>query len=368
LKGAFLALVSHELRTPLQAILGWTQLLTRSGIDEADRVQGLDTIERNARLQSRLVEDLLDVSRIATGKLRVLPRTVNPKHVIDSAIQSVSIAAQAKQVSIERRYQDSELGMWADPDRLQQIVWNLLSNAVKFSPPNSTVTVTLRRDKDGAVIEVADQGRGIDGEFLPHVFEPFRQADGSCKRRTGGLGLGLSIVKQLVELHGGTIQAASAGLDQGTCMTITLPLVESLMGSPFSEASISPDKELRGIRVLVVEDDIATCELITRLLREHHSEVVAVTSVDAAIEALNGFEPDVIVSDIAMPGRDGYDLLRQLRKHERSATHRTPSVALTALSSPEDQRRAFEAGYRVHLTKPVDSCALIDAVAELAMN
>lgn len=365
LKDQFLACASHELRTPLQAILGWAHLLRRSEIDQHERAEGLDVIERNARAQSRLVEDLLDMSRIVAGKMRISPRFINPKQVLEAAIQTVSIAAQAKQVSIVRCYEESELALWADPDRLQQVAWNLLSNAIKFSPAGSAVCVNLRKMHHSVAIEIADEGEGIEFEFLPHVFEPFRQADMTGNRRHSGLGLGLSIVKQLVELHGGEIVVASPGPGRGSRFTVTLPIIEVSANHPRNESEPS-EKALQGVRILVVDDDAGACDLVARILRERHSEVVAVTSVDQALAVMNHFEPDVIVSDIAMPERDGYELLRQVRARESTSKRRVRAMALTALDSPEDQRRAFEAGYRLHLAKPVDPLTLIEAVDELS--
>lgn len=372
LKDQFLASASHELRTPLQAILGWAQLLALGDADSKDHAVGLEIIERNARVQSRLIEDMLDMSRMVAGKMRLSPRVIHPKPIIESAIQTVAFAAQAKQISIVQRYEQGELELWADPDRLQQIIWNLLSNSIKFSPPWSTVQVSVRPKPGMLEIEVSDQGQGVDADFLPHLFKRFRQADGEQSRRHDGLGLGLSIVKHLVELHGGTISASSAGIGKGLSILVTLPIVDEIVTPRSADgeryASLSPafqNPALRGVRVLVVEDDPSTCELIARTLRERDCEVVAVCSVERALNAVKNFEPDVIVSDIAMPEQDGYELLRQLRTQGRSR-RRIPALALTALSSDEDRRHAFAAGYRMHLTKPVDSSALTEAVADLA--
>ena len=367
LKDQFLAAVSHELRTPLQAILGWTQVLQSTTGHDGHVREALETVERNARLQSRLIEDLLDMSRIMAGKLRIAPRGVDLRRVLDAAIQSVQMAAHAKQISIVRRY-DFNQPAWVDPDRFQQIIWNLLSNAIKFSPSGSTITIAMRRTRRELQIEVTDEGEGIDPEFLPYVFDRFRQAGGGATKRTGGLGLGLSIVKQLVELHGGKIQAVSAGLGHGTRITISLPVVDSIVASSPKEASQGQDRELQGLRVLVVDDEIATCQLIARILESHHSEVVAVTSVPEALDAMGEFAPDVIISDIAMPEADGYELLRQVRMREAAVKSHVPAIALTALSSSDDQRRAYEAGYQLHLTKPVECNVLTGAVAELAVR
>lgn len=366
LKDQFLASVSHELRTPLQSILGWVHLLREDGISPSDRREGLAVIERNARAQSRLIEDLLDMSRIVAGKMRLSPAVINPEQVIDAAVQTVMLAAQAKRIAIVKHCDKTGTALWADPDRLQQIVWNLLSNAIKFSPAETTVEIALRSTPKSVAIEVADEGEGIDSAFLPHVFDRFRQADMSTSRRHGGLGLGLSIVKHLVELHGGQIEAASPGPGRGTRMTAFFPVYERLPPVLSHGDERRDGNELHGVRVLVVDDDVATGELIARILREQHSEVVAVSGVSAALEALSGFEPDVVVSDIAMPERDGYELMREIRSRTRDPKSQIRGLALTALSSLSDQRRSFEAGYRLHLTKPIDPRALTEAVAELA--
>lgn len=368
LKDQFLASASHELRTPLQAILGWAHLLMQSNISDEERAQGLEVIERNARVQSRLIEDLLDMTRIVAGKLQISPRDINLRQVIDAAAETVTTAAQAKQISIVCIYHDDDLTLWADPDRLQQVVWNLLSNSIKFSPPHSTIKVSLRRSSAGLELEVADQGEGIAPELLPYVFERFRQAVNTSPRRMGGLGLGLAIVKQLVELHGGEVHADSPGLGQGARFTITLPVAQNRQPFVRTKGDCRARRKLTGLRVLVVDDDASTCELIARVLRDQHSDVVAATSVEQAMQVMKGFKPDVIVSDIAMPERDGYQLLREVRARDSDGAAPIPAMALSALSGPEDRRRAFEAGYRIHLTKPVDASALTEAVAELAYN
>lgn len=374
LKEQFLASASHELRTPLQAILGWTQLLAKRESDAKSLATGLEVIERNARVQARLIDDMLDISRMLAGKMRLSPRFFDPQAIMESAIQTVANAAHAKQISIVQRCENDGRKMWADPDRLQQIMWNLLSNSIKFSPPWSSVQVSLRATPQNWEIEVADEGQGVDANFLPHLFERFRQEDTAISRKHDGLGLGLAIVKQLVELHGGTIKATSAGVGKGLSVVITLPVVDQISFSPSacvtrtaSDERSDRIHELNGVRVLVVEDDPSTCELIARTLREHDCKVAAVTSVERALVALRNFDPDVIVSDIAMPGQNGYELLKQVRVQE-NVLRPIPALALTALSSDQDRRNAFEAGYRMHLAKPVDSSTLTEAVAELAYS
>jgi len=240
LKDQFLASASHELRTPLQAILGWTQLLTQGNVDTKERAMGLEIIARNARVQSRLIEDMLDISRMVAGKMRLTPRSFDPKLIIESAIQTVAIAARSKQIAIVRRYENDGLQLWADPDRLQQIIWNLLSNSIKFSPTSSTVWVSVRSQPRHLEIEVSDEGQGVEAEFFPHLFERFRQEDMGSSRRYDGLGLGLSIVKHLVELHGGTIKASSAGVGQGLSVTMMLPVVDEIIASQSVDRAASP--------------------------------------------------------------------------------------------------------------------------------
>jgi signal transduction histidine kinase/ActR/RegA family two-component response regulator len=362
LKDRFLASVSHELRTPLQAILGWADLLARGDLDEADRTQGLQVIQRNTRTQSRLVEDLLDMSRITAGKMRISSRLINPQHSIEAAIQTVAIAAQAKEVTIERSYSDRASVVHADPDRLQQIVWNLLSNSIKFSPPGSCIHVSLERIENDVQIAIRDEGRGIQPGDLDAIFDPFHQI-GTDGRRYRGLGLGLSIVRHLVELHGGSVRAHSEGLGRGATMTVTLP---SFVGRSVSGATAPPaDAQLSGIRVLVVDDDSATCELVRRILVGCRADVAVAGSAGQAISLVQEFQPHVLVSDIGLPDRDGYALLREIRRRQ-DGPHRLPAMALSAYSSLEAHQRSFEAGYRLHLTKPVEARTLTDAVAELA--
>ena len=367
LKDVFLASVSHELRTPLQAILGWTRLLTHPELKQEDKEKGIAVIASSAAAQSNLIEDLLDMSRIVSGKLRLSTKLINPQHSIDAAVQTVALAAKAKNIRIVKSYGEDAYAVNADPDRLQQVVWNLLSNSIKFSPPDSIVTVALRHVDQSVEIQVVDRGEGISPEFLPSVFEQFRQADGSHSRAHGGLGLGLSIVRHIVEVHGGSVSAASAGPGLGTTMTVLIPaLPADDAGSSIELSTEERSKALAGVRVLVVDDDVATCDIVRRILSECDAQVAIATGVDEAVSVYDAFHPSVIVSDIGMPHRDGFELLRELRHRGASGARRIPAMALTAYSSVEDQRRAFQAGFQLHLAKPVEADALKDAVAELA--
>jgi signal transduction histidine kinase/ActR/RegA family two-component response regulator len=362
LKDLFVASVSHELRTPLQAILGWTELLSDASVDDETRTRGLDVINRNAKTQSCLIEDLLDMSRISAGKMRLSVSLINPRQAVEAAIQTVTLAAQAKGIRIIRSFDERAYAIGADPDRLQQIVWNLLSNAIKFSPRDSSIEVMLSKTTDGIEVKVVDQGQGITAEFLPLVFEQFRQGDASKTTRQAGLGLGLAIVKHLVELHGGTIRAESPGEGLGTTMIVSLP--DGLTSTANAVKPYATEGQLHGLRILMVDDDPETCELVCRLLTEQQAEVMTATRAGDALNLAEQQPPDVIISDLAMPDLDGYELLRRLRRQPGSRS--APAMALTAYSSQEDRCRAFEAGYELHLTKPVGARRLTEAVAELA--
>ena len=370
-KDQFLAILSHELRTPLNAILGWAQLLRNRRPDEPGLDRGLEAIERNARSQTQLIDDLLDVSRIASGRLRLEPRPLDPVEPIEAALSAVLPSADAKGVRIGRSLEPSPGLVLGDPGRLQQVFVNLLSNAVKFTPSGGQVDVSLGRVEDRAVVHVRDTGQGIAPEFLPHVFDSFRQADASTTRRQGGLGLGLSIVRQLVALHGGSVDAESPGVGKGATFTVTLPLfLQDRKGEPpaggeeVEEDALEPRPPLAGLRVLAVDDDLDTLEMMSELLSLRGAEVRSAGSADEAISTLAGFEPDVLVSDISMPGRDGYELIRDIRSRGWSP-EALPAVAVTALASSEDRRRALDAGYQVHLGKPVDPAELTSILLSL---
>jgi PAS domain S-box-containing protein len=375
MKDEFLATLSHELRTPLSAILGWAQVLRRGGKDEADLQRGLQTIERNARSQAQLIEDLLDMSRITSGKVLLDMQTLSPASFVDAAIETVRPAADAKNIRLEKRY-DSGLGMIAgDPARLQQVVWNLLSNAIKFTPRDGQVTVELTQRDGSVTITVRDTGAGIRPEFITHVFERFRQADASMTRRHGGLGLGLSIVKHLIEQHGGTVRAESAGEGLGASFSIELPLAKAapqaarsrvgLVGAPPPPTPELTLRDLKGASVLVVDDDRDARELIARILTDCHARVRIAASAREAFDVLRADLPDLLISDLGMPEVDGLELLSWVRGLGRDRGGLLPAVALTAFARSEDRLRALEAGFNAHISKPVEPSELIATVASL---
>ncbi len=368
IKDEFLAVLSHELRSPLNPILGWTKLLQNGDLDEAKTAHALATIERNAKLQSELIEDLLDVSRILRGKLRLNCCPVNLALTIEAAIETVSLAAEAKSIKIQTTL-DAEVGqVLGDGSRLQQIVWNLVSNAVKFTPEEGRVEVGLTVVDNQAQITVADTGKGITPQFLPHVFEYFRQEDGTTTRRVGGLGLGLAIVSHLVELHGGKVQADSPGADQGTIFTVTIPLAETEQGQSFKSHqpfSASTNNLLLGIRVLVVDDELDMRDVIGFSLEQSGAEVITVATVTKALEALAQFQPDILVSDIGMPDTDGYTLIRQIRALPSEQGGQIKAIALTAYAAEFDQRQALQAGFQQHLAKPIEPAVLVRAIVKL---
>jgi PAS domain S-box-containing protein len=377
LKDEFLATLSHELRTPLNAILGWTQLLRRETIGATELRKGLETIERNSRAQAQIIEDLLDMSRIISGKVRLEIRNVNLTAVIQAAIESLLPAVQAKDIRLQTVLDALPAHITGDSGRLQQVVWNLLSNAIKFTPPGGKVQVSLEKVNTHIELKVSDTGQGIKPEFLPHAFDRFRQADSSTTRQFGGLGLGLSIVKQLVELHGGTVQAASAGEGQGATFTVVLPLAhkesdndaqvaEREFNSQQSIKSEYEDTNLKCIKVLVVDDEVDAQELAKRLLEEHGANVLTASSVNEALELVQKFQPHVIVSDIGMPGKDGYEFIRALRELPLEMGGNIPAAAVTAFARWEDRISALRAGYKTHVAKPVEAAELIAVVASLA--
>jgi PAS domain S-box-containing protein len=371
MKDEFLATVSHELRTPLNAILGWSQLArTRNKGAELDKA--LDTIERNARAQAKLIEDILDISRIVSGKVRLELAEVDLSDLVSQTLEAVGPAASVK--GIELRDKTSSVAVLGDPSRLQQIVWNLLTNAIKFTPSGGWVEVSIQRGADRVTLVVQDSGRGISADFLPHVFDRFRQADPSTTRSHGGLGLGLSIVHHLAEQHGGRVYATSPGPGQGSTFSVELPLRVAAEHSPSptdppspKPPSIAPplSASLRGIRVLVVEDDGDSRAFLGALLEQHGAEVIASDSVRQAVGMFERNPPDVVVTDIAMSVEDGYDLLRQIRALPAERGGQVPAVALTAYARVEDQRRALSEGFQLHLTKPVNVASLVDAVSKL---
>ena len=375
MKDEFLATLSHELRTPLSAIVGWSHLLLQGPQDEADLKQGLATIERNARVQTQLIEDLLDMSRIISGKLRLDIQRVLPVTCVEAAIDSVRPAVDGKGIHLEKMLDSLAGPIAGDPSRLQQIVWNLLSNAIKFTPRGGKVQVVLARVNSHIELSVSDTGQGIGSEFLPYVFDRFRQADASTTRKTGGLGIGLAIVKQLVELHGGTISVKSPGERQGATFTVQLPLsvVHAHDGDgeklhprvAKSGAGEKPAVQLAGVKVLVVDDEEDARELIKRVLEGCDANVVTACSAAEAMTMLENQEPDVLVSDIGMPTVDGYDFLRQVRAMKGESGGRIPAIALTAFARSEDRTRALMSGYQVHVSKPVEPAELVATVASV---
>jgi PAS domain S-box-containing protein len=381
IKDEFLATLSHELRTPLTAILGWTRLLRARQFDEGGRERAVEIIERNAEAQAKLIEDLLDVSRIITGKLRLEVQPLALTSVVETVVSALRPAAEAKQLQLEPDLDPTAGPVTGDPDRLQQIITNLLSNAIKFTPDGGRVEVRLERVDSHARLTVRDTGAGIRAEDLPYIFERFRQADSTSTRSHSGLGLGLAIVRHLVELHGGAVHAESQGEGQGAAFTVELPLTAMQVKSDGSErAQAMPEKArvtmderqsfgdpcaLEGVKVLLVEDEQDTRELIRTILEGCGASVTAVASADAALAALEEVKPDVLVSDIGMPGENGYELIKKIRALEPERGGKVPAMALTAYAGPKDRRRALLAGFQTHLAKPVEPDELLAVVATL---
>jgi PAS domain S-box-containing protein len=367
-KDEFVATLSHELRTPLSPILGWVRLLRSGDLDEAATARGLEVIERNVRAQTQLIEDLLDVSRIITGKLRLEVRPMDLVAVVEAGIEAVRPAADAKGIRIESRLDPMASAMVGDPDRLQQVVWNLVSNAMKFTPKEGRVEVELTRVNAHARIRVTDTGKGIPATFLPHVFDRLRQADSTSTRAHGGLGIGLAIVRHLVELHGGTVAAESAGEGKGAIFTVELP-VSVTTGTERSAPDAAEHEgpvRLDGVRVMVVDDEADTRDLLSFSLRNYGAEVTALGSASEALAAIQQVKPDVLVSDIGLPGDDGYALIRKVRALDEDRGGRVPAAALTAYAKDEDRNRAIAAGFQAHVTKPVELAQLASVVASLA--
>ena len=373
IKDEFLATLSHELRTPLNAILGWSDILLGRIAASEDR-RGLETIARNARLQAQLIEDLLDVNRIISGKVRLDVQRLDLAAIIDATLDSVGPSLQSKHLVLHRLL-DSSAGLSAgsvmgDPQRIQQVVWNLLSNSIKFTPRGGTIDVVLRRTGSQVEIRISDSGIGIRPEFLPHVFERFRQADSSTTRRHGGLGLGLSIVKHLVELHGGSVVAESAGEGRGAAFSVLLPIraVRDDDAHPVAQSAMGRDLsfQLTGVRVLVVDDDPDARDLIASVLAGVDALPATAGSAGEALALLAEQPFDVILSDVGMPERDGYQLMRTIRALPHDRGGKIPAIAVTAFARSEDRTRALLAGYQVHLAKPIEPHELIVTVASLA--
>jgi signal transduction histidine kinase/CheY-like chemotaxis protein len=376
LKDEFLATISHELRNPLNAIMGWAHMMRLGNLTPANMERAVETIYRNAKSQAQLVADLLDVSRIISGKLRLDMRTVDPINIVNAAIDSIRPAADAKSIRLQTILDSSAGPISGDADRLQQIVWNLLTNAVKFTPKGGKIQVTVQRVNSHIEIVVSDSGVGISKEFLPYVFDRFRQADASTTRIHGGLGLGLSIVHQLVDLHGGTVAVASEGEGKGATFTITLPFVGVVVSEKEDEAAQPAQRDevipfeglpsLQGLKVLVVDDEPDTRELIREVLKECGSEVITSRSAAEALEALDQYKPDILISDLGMPDEDGYSLISKIRALPAERGGQIPAAALTAYARAEDRMRVLRSGFQFHLPKPVDSAELVTVVASLA--
>ena len=372
LKDDFLGTVSHELRTPLNAMLGWVHYLQRAHPSETELAEGLDVLDRNIKLQVRLVNDLLDVSRIITGKIRVDLQPVDLIPVVDAALESVTSMAESKGVALDRRVEIQPAPLMGDAARVQQVMTNLLSNAVKFTPTGGRVELTVNQAASHLEVVVHDTGEGIDPQFLPHVFDRLRQADSSIIRQHGGLGIGLSVVKHLVELHGGTVLAKSPGKGQGATFVVAFPAAAALTpgAAPEGEAEEPQPEEhrrlaatLEGLKILVVEDDDDARLLLRRILSRSKAEVRTEANVADGYAAFLEFNPDVLVSDIGMAGESGYDLIKRVRSAEATSGGRVAAIALTAYARPEDRERVLSAGYQVHVPKPVEPAELIASVA-----
>ncbi len=374
LKDEFLATLSHELRTPLTSILGWASMIRNGEVEGANVARAIETIERNARSQARLIDDLLDVSRIITGNLRLDLHPLNLAPIVDAALDALRPTADVKGIRLQIRFVPEECLVKGDPNRLRQVIWNLLSNAIKFTPRGGSVNIDLICVELTARLTVSDTGEGISPEFLPYVFDRFRQAEGSISRKQGGLGLGLAVVRHLVELHGGTIQAQSDGLGHGSVFTVDLPLAQERRDPARAEErrreverrhSRSGAVRLDGLHVLLVEDDDDSRKLLGTMLKRYGARV---TSTKSAKEALGVFDselPDLLISDIGMPDEDGYELIRKLRSAPPDKGGLTPAIALTGYASRKDRERALAAGYHQHIAKPIEQSELIAAIAAL---
>ena len=366
----FVAVLSHELRTPLNAIIGWVHILKRRGTTP-EGTRGLEAIERNVKTQARIISDILDVSRINSGKLRLDREWADPADLVTSAIDSLSGTIAEKGIQVETDFEQAHAAAWLDPARFQQIFWNLMTNAIKFSPEGGRVLVSLRRPGDRLLLEVRDFGAGIKTDFLPHLFDRFTQSDSPGNRRHGGLGLGLSIVKHLVDLHGGEVAAYSEGLGSGTLMRVNLPaepsgdsVIEATDSEGLAEMEDLDTPTLQGLDVLLVEDDREASEMMIVVLSDRGANVRTAGDYDTALAAVQQAWPDVLISDIGLPGRDGYELVRRVRQIESGKPGpRLPVIALTAFARPEDQRKTMDAGFDLHLSKPLKPHLLLEAIA-----
>jgi len=375
IKDEFLATLSHELRTPLHAIIGWTRLLKLGALSPGEVQEGVNTIERNAQLQAQMIADLLDISRITSGKLRLDVQQIDAANIIEAALSSIQPAVNTKGIQIAKKIDPAGGLFMGDSARIQQVVWNLVNNAVKFTPRGGKVQLSLERDKTHVHISVEDTGKGIDSSLLPRVFERFYQGDASTTREFGGLGLGLAIAKQLVELHGGTISAQSAGRGKGTKFTVMLPVSMQERNPSNRDVTVAhwhqapdgtsgEDVRLDGVRILVVDDDGDSREVLTRILQKCGADTRDANGVQQALAALPEFKPQVLISDVGMPGQDGFELIRRVRA-QGCTVHDLPAIALTGFAAPDDRRRALLAGFQAHMAKPVDPRELTAAIAAL---
>lgn len=373
LRDEFLATVSHELRAPLNSILGWGRLLEKGKLDETTTEKAVGTIVRNAESQNRLINDLLDVSRIISGKLRLEIRTIKPLAIVEAALESVKPAADAKNIKLEVKEDGIISHISGDPNRLQQVIWNLLSNAIKFTPNGGVVTLEMERDEDFIEMRVKDSGVGINDEFLPHVFDRFRQADASSIRKFGGLGLGLAIVRHITEMHGGTVAAYSEGEGKGSTFTVRLPLLNSAdkpeaeldSTEETSDLINTPQTNLDGLLILVVDDEFDTQQLLKQFLTSAGATVITADSVETALIEIQDKSPDVLVSDIGMPDEDGYSLIRKVRNLHNKQQKHISAIALTAFTRSQDRIKALSAGFQSHVSKPVEPDELIMVIASL---
>jgi CheY-like chemotaxis protein/nitrogen-specific signal transduction histidine kinase len=377
LKDEFLEALAHELRAPLNAILGWSRLLEHGHLGDSETRSGGQTIARNARSLAHIVDDLMDLSAITSGKIRVDAEETDLCEIVEAAVELQQEHAASKGVSLGKTFETRDCVVFGEPRRLQQIVWHLLSNAIKFTPRGGHAHITVRSIGGYCDIEVKDTGAGIASDLLPYVFDRFWRADSCTEHRYAGLGLGLALAKRLAELHGGTVTATSPGSNQGATFTVVVPRVAprdrqsdedvpaALVNNTAQQRSdVAAQTDLSGLRVLVVDDEPDTLDLLRRVLGDSRAQVAAAPSVEAALATLDGFEPHVLISDVSMPGRDGYDLIRAVRT--RTSSERLPAAALTAYTRPDDADRAHAAGFQVHLAKPVEPEQLVKMVARLA--
>lgn len=368
IKDEFLSTLSHEIRTPLNSILGWVMLLRNHALSESEAQRALEVIERNARSQSHLINDLLDASTVLNGKLRLDARTLMPESIVSKAVESVRPAAAAKHIILQTSLDAKAGPVLADADRLQQIVWNLLINAIKFTPKDGQVEVILRQADAQVELLIRDTGIGIEPELLPYVFDRFRQGDSSTTRKYGGLGLGLAMVRYLVEMHGGVVTAESNGLNQGATFSVRLPAEQEISQAEQCPLAMEAEetecvRDLGGLRILVVEDDYGCRQFLGALLERCQAEVKTAANAVDALKMLEHWQPEIIISDIEMPMMNGYEFIRNVRNSQGLA--KVPAVALTAYARVEDRLRALSSGYQMHLTKPAEPAELLTVVASL---